>query len=88
MRTPRDRLKAWRKDLDISQEKLAGELGCSQVLVSLIESGHRRPGLAVATAIERLSAAWRWGPIRASEWLTADLVSDGDGADEAEEDAA
>lgn len=49
--------------------KDAGEaLGCSFAMVGHLARGQRRPGRALACAIERATRDWRLGPIRPEEW--------------------
>lgn len=62
--------------MEWSQETLAKRCHCSQAMISQIVLGSKRPGLASAHAIERVTveknaAGRRWpkGPIRTEEWL-------------------
>lgn len=44
-------------------------LGCHKSYVSHFRSGRRRPGLELASKIERATADWKSGPIRATDWV-------------------
>jgi transcriptional regulator with XRE-family HTH domain len=46
-------LKAWRKERKLSQRALALAAGCSEGLVSTIESGHRQASIGVAIKIAK-----------------------------------
>jgi transcriptional regulator with XRE-family HTH domain len=46
-----DALKAWRKERGWSQRELARRAGCSEGLISTIESGYRQASLMVAIRI-------------------------------------
>lgn len=71
MSTPEERLgdflvwKAW------SRNKLAESTHTDPAFLYRILKGERRPGLAFAVAIERITADWPDGPIMASEWVPA-----------------
>lgn len=66
----RARLRQWMKDTQRTTASLAEEIGCSRPMLSLVRSGARTPGLAIAIALEDLSASWPKGPIRAREWTS------------------
>lgn len=68
----RRRLQAWIAFLGETQREVASRLGCTQGHVSALLLGKRGAGLEVAAAIERESAAWPLGPIRAWEWTDDD----------------
>jgi len=68
------RLKAWMDSQGIDDEQLVARLrehhhhDCSHHTISAIKRGVRKPGLAIAVAIERETAGWDEGPILASDW--------------------
>jgi transcriptional regulator with XRE-family HTH domain len=62
------RFRAWFEWLGVTQEELAKRLSCDQSHVSKLLSEERRPGLAIAAAIETESAGWPKGPIKVTEW--------------------
>ncbi len=68
MKRPHKKLKAWLASECLSVGEAARSLGCSRPLLSMIVNGHRKPGRRVANMIERLTAPWIDGPIRAAEW--------------------
>jgi transcriptional regulator with XRE-family HTH domain len=57
---------------------LAREAHVDHSTISKIITGKRSAGLAVAAAIEVVTADWEAGPIRAAEWLGAPVVDSGD----------
>lgn len=75
MRTeePRVRLRRWMEAQRQTASTLAREIGLARPSVSLILSGRRRPGLAAALSIERVTG----GTVRASEWIGASVDRDG-----------
>jgi hypothetical protein len=86
----RERFRAWVHEVGTHAE-VATRLGCSQSMVSGLglDGPHGRlPGLKIAHAIERETAAWPGGPIRTEEWdahaasaePTADLTTKPDAA--------
>ncbi len=66
--TPRERLGAWRTELGMTRQALAGILGCDGSFLGHIEHGRRLPGRKLANAIEEHSKSWPLGPIRSTEW--------------------
>lgn len=68
MSGPHKRLRAWLAWKGLTVTDGSEQLRCSRTLLSLIANGHRRPGRRVANMIERITAPWPKGPIRASEW--------------------
>lgn len=71
MRTPEERLGDFLAFAGWSRNKLAEKTGTDPAFLYRILRGDRRPGLAFAVAIERITADWPDGPIRASEWVPA-----------------
>jgi len=69
MDTPIGRFRAWMEDQGLTHKAAAMRLGCDASYPTHILSGNRRPGLTVAMAIERATATWSGGVIRAEEWL-------------------
>ncbi len=79
MQSPNVRLRRFLKSRGWSGAQLARELGFERSFVWRIVEGKRRPGLALAVAIERLTATWSDGPIRSDEWLRTPGVKRGRG---------
>jgi transcriptional regulator with XRE-family HTH domain len=61
-KTPRERLRAFRKSRKLTLDALAELIGCAPSSLSMIEQGARMPGLRTALGIERESG------IKAREW--------------------
>lgn len=55
--------------------KLARATELNHSTVSKILSGKRSAGLAVASAVEKVTADWDRGPIRIAEWLGSQSVA-------------
>lgn len=70
--TAGNKLRAFRRSLEWTAERLAKQVGCERSYVSLLEAGRRTPSLKVAASIERLTRHWGRGPIMASDWIAAD----------------
>lgn len=67
---PNQRFRDWYKWRGFaSQEEAADLLGVRQATISMVLRG-ARVGLDLAVAIERHSATWPDGPIRAAEWVS------------------
>jgi hypothetical protein len=49
-------------------------LGCDSTHISCLRLGRKRAGLGLALSIERASADWSEGPIRADEWVGSKVV--------------
>lgn len=63
---------------EMSQEEMAGRLGCGQSYISKILGGKALVhSVAVASAIERESAEWPSGPLLAVEWDPSNSCSRG-----------
>ena len=58
----------WMTDAEFRAVDLGTELEVHPSYVSHIRAGRRLPSRRVANLIERLSATWSRGPIRAMEW--------------------
>lgn len=66
-----DRLRALRSFLGLTQVEFAEVLGCSQGLISKLESGMSvLRDMALAHRIEESSSLWPGGPLRTEEWLS------------------
>lgn len=65
----RYRLALWLVTTGLTQEEAGERFGCHQATVSKIVLGHRRPGLRIALAIERVTSKWVEGAIAMKEWL-------------------
>jgi len=64
-----DRFSKWMDSLGYgSKMRIAKDLGCSPSMVGHIANKRRVPSLRIANSIERMSAMWEHGPIRAMEW--------------------
>lgn len=74
MATTRERLAGWLKMRDLSQERAAKLLGCSQSMVSAVLVGSRHPNLELAVAIEDNTKDLESGPIRARDWVHEPIV--------------
>lgn len=77
MEQARARFEAWITFTGLSDAEIAKRLGCDPSYPRKILRHDRRPGLDLAHAIERLSAApradgevWPEGPIRTEEWVS------------------
>lgn len=68
---PADRLRAFLLETDLDTSQAAKLLGCTRAYVSLLQTKRRRPSLDVAASIERMTAKWSSGPIRAVDWTGA-----------------
>ena len=66
------RFARWMRLMGLTTVQLAAQLNCNRSFVSLLLTGRKRPGLTTAVKIEKLSAAWSEGPIRCSEWCSAE----------------
>jgi hypothetical protein len=71
MTSARARFRAWKKWTGATDVEIARRLGCDPSYPGKLAKTKtaRRPGLKVASAIERESEAWPGGPIRVSEWV-------------------
>lgn len=65
----RTRLRVFREDRGLTHVEIGRALGCGPSHAALLERGTRRPGLAVAFALEDLTAGWRGGAIKARDWV-------------------
>ncbi len=65
MRRTRERLKFWRIREALTQGECATRAGTTQSAWSDIESGKRKPSLAQAAGIDRLTR----GEVRMTDWL-------------------
>jgi len=74
-----DRFQRWLADEKLSGAEAARRLGVHFTMVTHLKRRRRRPGLALAVAIERLTATWSDGPIRSDEWLRTPGVKRGRG---------
>lgn len=63
-----DRFRQWVADLGLTHAGVAHRLVCDQSTANRIFHGIRAPSRKVANAIERATADWPSGPIRAVEW--------------------
>lgn len=79
---PLARFRAWFAHEGRSQAEIAARLGCSQMTVSRLLRGSVPRGLELALAIERESAVWDRGPIRASEWVHESEPTERTGTDD------
>lgn len=62
------KFRRWLIEQDLTLKDAGDLLGCSFSMVRMIGSGERRPGRALACAIERATRNWPLGPIRPEEW--------------------
>jgi len=62
------RLIAWMLDANLRSAHLAKTLQCDRSYVGHLRAGRRKPSRRIANLIERHSATWAHGPIRAAEW--------------------
>lgn len=74
---PGERLRAFLKDTGRTITGFARELGVSHTMIGYLVAGRRGPSVALASAIETLSASWPKGPIRAVEWAAAPVKRGG-----------
>ena len=51
-----------------SVRRLGSALSCSPSFITMMARGSHKPGRALASRIERVSAAWPEGPLRVAEW--------------------
>ena len=65
---PGSRLRDFLASANRPRAQVAKGLGCTRAHLYHLMSGYRTPGLRLALAIERLTADWQHGPIRAAEW--------------------
>lgn len=65
------RIDRFLKERGLTNKAAAELLGCSAAFVTMMRRG-KRPGLALAVRVERLTAGWSEGPIRCSEWCGLD----------------
>lgn len=66
MRSPGDRLRAWRASRKLKLSEVSELFGCSEAWLSLLERGLKSPGsLRLVLAIERVTG------IDAGDWPTA-----------------
>ena len=70
-----DRFLEWFDSKDMTKARLSRKLGCSDAHVGYLLARKRRPGLALAFAIEKATEHWDKGPIAAKEWLTAEVAA-------------
>lgn len=63
-----DRFRRWVREHNLTHGAVAGLLECDQSTAHRVFHGVRAPSRKVANAIERATAKWSGGPIRASEW--------------------
>lgn len=49
-------------------------LKCHPTMVAYLENHRRRPGLALAVRIERMTDGWAKGPIRPWMWVESDAA--------------
>lgn len=69
--SPRERLRQWVTEQG-GTGPAAAIVGCHRTHLShLLADPDRRPGIDVAFAIERATAKWSGGQIRAAEWAVA-----------------
>lgn len=71
--TPRERTLRFLAESKVSQAELAHEAGVHQTTVSKCLRGVRPMSLQLAAAIERRTAGWEEGPIRAAEWIETEV---------------
>lgn len=64
-----DRFGLWVAYAEQSLRRLALAWGCDASHLSHLKAGRKRPSLRLACTIEKATADWPEGPIRASEWL-------------------
>ncbi|MFW5875718.1 MAG: helix-turn-helix domain-containing protein [Myxococcota bacterium] len=62
------RLSAWMQERGLTLVEAGRMLECSYSYVGHLRSGRRTPSRRVANQIERVTATWPAGPIRAMEW--------------------
>jgi DNA-binding transcriptional regulator YdaS (Cro superfamily) len=55
---------------EVGREKAAELLGCDPSFISHVRSGRKKPSLEKAAALERATAKWKRGPIRAVDWTS------------------
>ena len=72
--TGRHRLARYRTTRHLTRRQLAAELGVHVSMVSQLERGERRPGLALACRIAELTSSWIEGAITPWQWL--DVAND------------
>jgi hypothetical protein len=66
--SPQSRLRAFVVSIGSNLAAEARLLGCTRQSLTNIANGHTLPRRALANAIERRTAGWDGGPIRAAEW--------------------
>ena len=71
MLPPADRFKKYLSERRIAETVTA--LSTHHTSLWRIANGLRRPGLALAFAIQELTRRWPGGQIRAEEWIAADV---------------
>jgi hypothetical protein len=76
MSTPEDRLGEFLQWTGWSRNKLAEKTETDPAYLYRILKGERRPNLAFAVAVERVTAGWPGGPIKAEEWVPRNTGSD------------
>lgn len=64
----------WIDGSGMSRDEVASELGINRTHLDKVCRGARRPGLALALGIEKLTG----GAIPASDWLSVRIERDGD----------
>jgi hypothetical protein len=69
-----NRVQRWAAACGWSDPQAARLLGTSTSMFRKVRVGTRSPGRKLSLAIERLSATWDEGPIRASEWDVVDAL--------------
>lgn len=55
---------------EVGATRAAELLGCDRSFISHVRAGRKKPGLQRAAALERATAKWQHGPIRAVDWTT------------------
>lgn len=63
-----ERFARWLVAMGWSTEEAARQLACSYSMAQSIRLGRRKPGRALAAAIEDRSRAWEGGPILSTDW--------------------
>jgi hypothetical protein len=66
--SPQARLRAFIVSIGSNLAAEARVLGCSRPALTNIANGRTLPRRALANGIERRTAEWEGGPIRAAEW--------------------